>query len=62
MYVCVSVSLSECVRGTEREKVIGQSSLRSSQGEDYFTLREFVSARMETFVGFAVYFSCLKIF
>lgn len=42
MYVCVSVSLSACVRGTEREEVIGQNSLTSSQGEDSFTLREIV--------------------
>lgn len=32
-----------CVRGTEQGEVIGQNSLRSSQGEDSFTLREVVS-------------------
>lgn len=45
MYVCVSVSLSECVRETKREAVIGQNSLRSRLGEDYFTLREVVRMR-----------------
>ncbi|KAI9548238.1 hypothetical protein NQZ68_010457 [Dissostichus eleginoides] len=35
-----SPNLSECVSGTEREEMIGQNSLRSSQRGDYFTLRE----------------------
>lgn len=48
MYVCVCFCKCECVcecvrvRGTEREGVIGQNSLRSSLGEDYFILREIV--------------------
>ena len=41
--VCVSVSLSAYARETEREEAIAQNSPRSSQGEDYFTLREDVS-------------------
>lgn len=46
--VCVSVSLSECVRGIERKEVIGQNSPRFSRGEGgYFTLSEIIGECME---------------